>query len=107
MAGTTGGVVMRGCSAVPSHPVGPTGPFGRQVVPAPGAQGSAGEASQSLSVHGGGATVMAKGWVGSGWSTRVMGPHGEGDGMLGQGMAVGAAVGLVVQEALGLVRTLL
>lgn len=48
---------------------------------------------------------MAQRGVGPRGSTRVVGPHGERDGVLGEGVAAGAAVRLSVEEALALLWT--
>lgn len=48
---------------------------------------------------------MAQRGVGSRGSTGVVGPHGERDGVLGEGVAAWAAVRLRVQEALALLWT--
>lgn len=50
---------------------------------------------------------MAQGGIGSRGSTRIVGPHREGDGMLGEGVVAWAAVRLRVQETLALLWTLL
>ena len=50
---------------------------------------------------------MAEGRIGPRGSARVVGPHREGDGVLGEGVVAWAAVRLRVQETLDLLRTLL
>lgn len=110
VAGSARGVVgaqVRRSPAAASYPMGPPGDLGRLVVATASAEGPAGEVSQCLGVQGRGTTVVAQRRVGSGGATGVVGPHGEGDGVLGEGVVVWVGVSLGVQEALSVLRGLL
>lgn len=104
VAGPPRGVVVA-TPAVPAVPVGPPGALGRKVVPAAGAQWPAGEEAQRLAVSWGGAGVVAQRGVGPRGSARVVGPHGERDSVLGEGVAAWTAVRLRVKETLALLWT--
>ena len=106
VAGPPRGVVVGGSPAVTSDPVGPPGTLCRGVVPTARGQRPAGEETQCLGVHGR-ARVVAQRGVGSRGSTRVVGPHGEGDSMLGEGVVVWARIRLGMQEALAVLWRLL
>ena len=99
--------MMAGIPAAATYPMGPPGALCREVVAAAKAQRPAGEKTQSLRVHGRRATIVAQRWVGSRGSTGVVGPHGEGDSVLGEGVVVWARVRLGMQEALAVLRRLL
>lgn len=100
MAGAAGGVVVGGSPAVSTDPVGPPGALCGEVVPTGGAQGPAGEETYCLCVSGGGAAVVSQRRIVSRGSSRVVGPHGKRDGVLGEGVVAGAAVRLRVEETL-------
>lgn len=104
VAGPPRGVVVA-APAVPADPVGPPGTLCGEVVAAAGSQRPAGEEAQRLGVPRGGAGVVAQRGVGPRGSAGIVGPHGERDGVLGEGVAARAAVRLRVEEALALLRT--
>lgn len=81
----------------------PPGALCRVDVSTAGAKRPAREEAEGLGVQGWGAAVVAQGGVGAGGATGVVRPHGEGDGMLGEGVGVGVGV----QETLAVLGGLL
>lgn len=102
VAGAAGRIVMGRGPTAGSEPVGSPRNVHWEVEPAAGTQLPTAEEVEGLSVHRRRAAVVAQIGVGSRGTTGVVGPHGEGDGVLGERVAVRVAVLLWVQEALAL-----